>query len=335
MISRAALSGEELKQRINSAKETRPPLIEGLIHEGSVIMTSSEPGAGKSVLTACIMAQASLALPVFGQLFVPRPLNCYYIPFERGAQEIEERFKHIQESIPIAYEHISINDSFMGMNVINERHADEIFSRIKSDADRCFGGKIDIIFLDPIISAVAGGIGNEDRASMLTRFTTRLQVAFGCALWMNHHTTKDTYTSDGSKIEKDDPFYGSQYLKAHCTGGFFMQRRAADAGPVLTCKKDSHSCLLPKIELIYEPETYTVFMQGLGKSIPAKDRLLMAYRTFRSANKTVTFREIQGCMMGVSDSHLRDLLRTPPFNTAFKMISSNGSNTLYKPEAEI
>ena len=333
MSARPSYFGDELKGRVNTSRESRPPLIEGLVHERSVIMNSSDPGVGKSTVTACIMAQSSIGIPVFGQLFVPRPLIHYYIPFERGSQEIEERFKHIQTVIPLDYNNIYVNEKFMGMNVINERHADEIIGNIRHDLGE---RKVSIIWLDPIYPAVSGGLSTDEKASQFTRFSTRLQVEFDCAIFMNHHTVKDSYSSEtGTRITKNDPFYGSQWLKAHCTGGFYMKRDVGEGGPTLINKKDSHSCLLPKIVLEYEPETYTVFMKGVDKNIPAKDRLLMVYRTFKSTNKTVNFREIQGCMMGVSDSHLRELLRTPPFNTAFKKDNSIGMNTLYTPTEEI
>ena len=333
MPERSAYTGSDLRSRILATKESRPPIIEGLVHERSVIMNSSDPGVGKSTINAVIMAQSSIGLPVFGQLFVPKPVVSYYIPFERGSQEIEERFKHIQNSIPIEYDNIYVNEKFMGLNVIESRHAEDIIMNIRNDIKE---RHIDIIYLDPIYQSIAGGLSNDDKASLFTRFSTRLQVEFNCAIFMSHHTVKDSYSSEtGSKIEKDDPFYGSQWLKAHCTGGFYMKRGPKDAGPVMLCKKDSHSCLLPQINLIYEPENYTVFMQGIDKTIPAKDRLLMVYRTLKSTNKTVTFREIQGCMMGVSDSHLRALIGHPPFNTAFKKLSTNGFNTLYKPEVDL
>lgn len=330
---RQAYHGQLLKTRIHATKESRPPIIEGLIHEKSVIMNSSDPGAGKSIVSAVIISQSSIGLPVFGQLFVPKPVVSYYIPFERGSQEIEERFKHIERSIPIEYDNIYVNENFMGMNVINDKHADEIIMNIKNDIGE---RKLDVIYLDSIYQSVAGGLSNDEKASLFTRFSTRLQVEFKCAIYMNHHTVKQSYASEtGFVIEKDDPFYGSQWLKAHCTGGYYMKRLKDSEGPQMLNKKDSHSCLLPQINLIYEPENYTVFMKGLDKTIPAKDRLLMSYRSFRKSLKTVTFREIQGCMMGVSDSHLRELLRTPPWTTAFERSKSIDGNTLYKPISDL
>jgi len=332
-LTRPAFSGEELRIKINSAPEKRTPLIEGLIYENSIVLNSADPGVGKSTLTACWMAQASAGLPVFGQLFVPRPLVIYYIPFERGTQEIEERFRHIQNVIPIEYDNIFLNEHFMGLNVINDAHADDIVRNIRNDIK---SRHIDVMVLDPIYQAVAGGLSTDEKASQFTRFSTRLQVEFKCSNWMNHHTVKDSYSSQsGAKIEKDDPFYGSQWLKAHCTAGYYMKRNPATGGVIMVNKKDSHSNLLHELPLCYEPETYTLFLKGIDNSVPVRDRLLMAYRSFKKAQKRVTFREIQGCLGGVSDSHLRNLLDTPPFDTAFTRVKSIGSNTLYVPEIDL
>ena len=330
-IRRPAINSEVLKSSVISSSEKRPPLIEGYVHENQSIMVSSDTGIGKSTITACWMAQASSGLPVFGGLFVPRPLIIYYIPFERGNQEIMERFKHIQEAVPVNYDNIYINDNFAGLNVTNDKHADEIVFNIHQDIGT---RHIDIIVLDPIYASVAGGLSTDEKASQFVRFSTRLMNEFKCSNMLLHHTSRDTYSSQtGQKIEKDDPFYGSMWLKAHCNGGFFLKRDGE--GTLMIKKKDSQGVLLNKIPLGYKPESYTVYLNGLDLSMQAKDRLLMAYRTFKNTNKKVTFSQISGCMMGVSDSHLRELLRTPPFNTAFKKHMSSGGNTLYEPVDEI
>lgn len=332
-VRRGAITSKILQENVVKSSEKRPPLIEGFIHENQSIMVSSDTGIGKSTVTACWMSEASAGLPVFGCLFVPRPLIIYYIPFERGNQEIMERFKHIQEVIPINYENIYINDNFAGLNVTNDKHADEIITNIHEDIGE---RHIDVIVLDPIYASVAGGLSTDEKASQFVRFSTRLMTEFKCSNKLLHHTSRDTYSSQtGVKIEKDDPFYGSMWLKAHCNGGFFLKKNPATDGTVMINKKDSQGVLLDKIPLGYKPESYTVFLKGLDLSMLAKDRLLMAYRTFKKSNKKVTFAQIQGCMMGVSDSHLRELLRTPPFLTAFKKHISIGDNTLYEPLVEL
>lgn len=319
-----------LEEKVAQSEDARPPLIAGFIHEGSVILVSAEPGVGKSTIAACWMAQASSGLPVFGQLFVPRPLVIYYIPFERGAEEIAERFRYIQNSVKINWDNLYVNPNFAGFNVNKDSHADEIIGTIRHDLA---GRHADIIVLDPIYAAVPGGLSKDEAATQFTRFSSRLQAEFGCANYLNHHTSRDKYTDTGDKVERDDPFYGSQWLKAHCTGGFLLKRISEN--PVLLNKKDNHSCLMKSIPLQYDPADYTVYMAEStdgGTSMTHHDRLLMLYRTLYTQGKeSITFAQIQRCLMGVSHSHLRRLMRHPPFSTAFSVAKSNGKASLYTP----
>lgn len=332
-MSKSGLTGKPLHDAINANPASRIALIEGLLYENSVLMVSADPGLGKSTIVACAMAQASAGLPVFGYLTVPRPILTYYIPFERGSQEILERLKHMASVIPMDYENIILNENFMGLNVIDSKHADLIIEIIHKDIG---SRKLDLIVLDPIYSAVSGGLSSDEKASMFTRFSTRLQAEFHCSNWLNHHTVKTSYTSTtGEPIEKSDPFYGSQWLKAHCTAAYYMKENPKIEGVSLINKKDSHGNLLKEIPLTFEPETYTSFMPAATMETPVKDRLLMFYRTIKKSNKSVTFGEIKGCLMGVSHSHLRRVLETPPYNTAFTKSKSIGKSTLYTPTADL
>src|SRR3990167_6813869 len=125
-----ALTGEVLKTALNEINPERKALIEGFLYERSILMISADPGAGKSTLTAQAIAQMSCGLPVFGCLFVPRPIQCYYISFERGREEILERLKVMQDIIPMDFSNIYINDSFIGYNVLDLTHADFIINSI-------------------------------------------------------------------------------------------------------------------------------------------------------------------------------------------------------------
>lgn len=332
IIRKPSITGDSIKQAVLSSEEKRPPLVEGLIHDNQSIMISSDTGAGKSTIIACMMAQASSGFPVFSQLFCPRPLVIYYIPFERGIQEITERFKHLEEAIPINYNNIYLNENFTGMNVINDKHADDIILNISKDLD---SRKVDIIIIDPIYASVAGGLSTDEKASQFTRFSTRIMAEFKCSNLLIHHTSRDVYSVQGKRIDKDDPFYGSIWLKAHCNGGFYMKRTQETEGVTLFNKKDSQSVLLSKIPLKYCADSGSVFINGLDLSMPAKDRLLMAYRTFYRMKKIVTFAQIKGCVEGVSDGHLRALLRTPPFDKCFNKSIRNGESTLYTPTMDI
>lgn len=323
------LTGHALDLAINKTADERPALIEGFLYEQSVLMVSADPGCGKSTVVACAIAQMSAGLPVFNQLHVPKPVFSYYIPFERGAQEIEERFKQMRHTIPMDFNNIAVNENFVGYNVVNDNHADEMIFNIRKDCEH-HGGRPDLIIMDPIYAAVSGGLSTDEKASQFVRFSARLVKEFHCSIWMNHHTVKTSYDGEGRAVQKDDPFYGSQWLKAHCTAAYYMKRDEKD-GVVMFKKKDSHGNLISKIPLAYDPDTYSSFIEGdFENALPAKDRAISFLRICRKNKKTFTFREFEGCLQGISTSRARVLLNTPPIAESITKHKSLGSATLYE-----
>ena len=329
-----ALTGPVLDEAVANTGLTRQALVEGLLYEHSVLLVSADAGIGKSTIVANVIAQASLGLPVFQALHVPHPLLCYYIPFERGSEEIRERLKHIQSAIPYNSENIRIfeNPDFATPNLYDSR--DQAFL-LHSIAKDCPDRPPDIVFYDPIYQAVAGGLSNEDRVSVFIRFNVQLMAKFGCATWLNHHTGKTTYASDGAVIEKDDPYYGSSYLRNHCTGSYYLKKNPEADGTILLRKKDNLDLLLKKIVLHYEPETYTSYIKDSLAGLSAADRLKVVLRQYKAEQKTFTFRQIEGCVSGVTTSYLRRLLYTPPFSTCLQKSKSLGQANLYTVEGEI
>ena len=328
-----AVSGESLKLELIKTPESRKPIIEGFLYEHSALMLSSDPGLGKSTVVISAFAQLSCGLPVWGELYVPRPMKCYYIPFERGLQEAAERLKHIVEVVPINFDNLFINENFIGLNVNESKHADFIMKVISQD---CL--KPDVIAIDPIYASVAGGLSTDEKASMFCRFSTRLQHEFGCSVWLNHHTVKQQPNKDGNMILRPDPFYGSQWLKAHVTASYYL-KDGTDNGVILENKKDSHGNLRKKIVLGYNAENYTNYAIGIESSVTQKERGIMFLRTCYATKKQFTFKQFKEAVMGytegVSDSHPRELLRTPPFVDIIHKHKSIGGSTLYEILSEI
>lgn len=327
-ILRRGVTGVQLRDEIHSTPPERNPLVEGLLYEKSVLMTTADPAIGKSTIMACAIAQMSAGLPVFGFLDVPRPLRCYYVPFERGRHEIQERFRLLESVIPMQYDYITINDNFIGMDVTNPDHADEIIATMKED---CPLG-IDVFFGDPMYACVRGGLSNDEKASQVTAFSARIVHEFGCSNWWNHHNVKQTYASDGSPINKADPFYGSIWLKAHATAAYYMGR-SENGGTILEQKKDSIGSCLNQIILDYDPDTHLCRAVNLQESGMIKDRSLVFCRRMFHEKKPFTFKQflvaLGGVHSGVSTSYARKLLCTPPLVDNLTKSISNGGATLY------
>ena len=324
-----SLTGQSLKDALNEIHPERKALIEGFLYERSILMMSADPGAGKSTITAQAIAQMSCGLPVFGCLFVPRPIKCYYLSFERGREEILERLKVMQDIIPMDFSNIYINDSFIGYNVLDISHADFIIKAINHD---CMNP--DVVFIDPIYASVAGGLSSDEKASQFCRFSARLQSVIGCSNWLNHHTTKESYASDGAVIEKSDPFYGSQWLKAHCTAAYYLKRK--DGGTTLINKKDSQNNLLKKVVLEYNAEDYISFIDQKNVSIPAIDRLKTFLRTkWKSDDRTFFYDQLEACMQPLSTARLRELTSHAWFKEAVSITKSVGKKSTYNVQKDV
>jgi len=322
-----ALTGPTLDTEIEQASQSRTALIEGLLYEKSTILTSADAGVGKSTILANIIAQASAGLPVFNVLHVPKPILCYYIPFERGKDEITERLKHIRTAVPFDSSniHVFYNKTFFP-DLYHIEDQNFLIESIKRD---CGERAPDLVAYDPIYQAVSGGLSNEDKVSVLIRFNVRLMETFECATWLNHHTVKPGQDPHGNRIERDDPYYGSSYLKNHCTGAYYLKKNPEADGTIMTCKKDNLDLLLKKITLYYQPESYTSYMKDEMKGILKIDRLKIVLRQYKTLNKTFTYRQLEGCLQGVSTSYLRNLLSIAPFTEVVTRDKSNPDNTLY------
>ena len=323
-----AISGNNLLEEIIKSHIERPALIEGFLHEHSSLMLAADPGVGKSVLMICAFAQASAGLPVFNKLMCSRPLRCYYIPFERGMQEAIERLKCMKEVVPFDYDNLFINENFVGLDVTNSKHADLIIKIIQQD---CPEG-VDIVGIDPIYASVSGGLSTDEKASSFCRFSARLQQTLKCSVWLNHHTVKQQVDQAGKTIERSDPFYGSQWLKAHVTASYHMKQ--SKDGILLENKKDSHGNLIKKINLGYNQEFYTCYAVNVEDVVVKKDRALVFLRTCFQVGKSFYFSEffdaLGGVNQGVSTTYARRLLCTPPLFESIIRHKTNGERTLYE-----
>lgn len=327
MTPKPALTGETLRLALNKEVDSREALIEGFLYQRSILMVASDPGLGKSVVTIVALAQLSAGVPVFGALNVPKPRKCYYIPMERSAEESLERLKLLQNIIPVNFDNIFIDDQLIGINLLRDEHVDFTIMRIKEQCPNP-----DVVVIDPIYAAVGGGLSGDKEASAFCRFSARLQAELGCANWLNHHTHRKRYsTSDGRQIDEDDPFYGSQWLKAHCTAAYILKSsNKTEGGVVLENKKNSHGQLIKTIPLGFDPETYNVFAEHMEGSLNHWDRALAYARTCRATSKMFTFSDFLVALPGVSHAHARRLLMRHPLVDSIKKHKVLGKPTLYE-----
>lgn len=280
-------TGKELSNIINSPLPIRNPLIEQLFYEHSVLMIYSDPGIGKSIITLCAMLQAASGHDVFGHFQSRENLKIYYCLGERDICEPAERIQLMQRSIKnINYDNIFIDDNTVGIDVLKERDEKELFDRIERNCPNP-----DIVVLDPIYCMVGGALDSSEKATRFATFSSRLQKRFHCANWLTNHTVKSTYEIIGGRKEKKyDPFFGSQFLKAHITLMYHVTRR--DKSTVIFQRtKDNHEVGLPLFALNFDLETYTLSYNHPASEPTAKDKAYMFIEACKKSNKRFTFQQ--------------------------------------------
>ncbi len=316
------LTGKLLQEKL-SQEITHEPLIDGLLYRHASLMIYAQPSIGKSVISIQVAMQLSSGLPVFGALNVSAPRKVWYIQMERPDIESLERIKFMMDTIPINYDNFVLDTELQKLNFLNENHLRQILERGQSI-------NAEVVFIDPLYG-IATGLSKDEVASNLTKVLTILKSTLGVTIWINHHVVKDSYDREGGKIERDDPFYGSQWLKAHVTGAYNIEK--SDDGTLWSCKKDSHSNLLKKLTLAFDDETYISTMQS--DSLNYEDRLKLYLNSkFRSSNRTFQFRE---CMktLGCRNDTLRRALRKSSFLSALIKLKSDGKSTIYEVKSEV
>jgi hypothetical protein len=312
------LTGDELERRLKE-KIIHIPFAEGFLYKNASLMISSQPGIGKSLLSIQAAYELSLGMPLFGALGVPHPIRVWYIQMERPDIESLERLQSMRGDATAPLTNLFLDCELQALNFLNPEHFKAILNRGRSI-------RPDLIIIDPLYG-IATGLSKDEVGSSVAKLLTILKKTLGCALWINHHTTKFLYEIiDGKKISKDDPFYGAQWLKAHVTGSYFSEQ--FDGGLKLTCKKDSHSILLKEIVTSFDHDTYLSNVKVENMIIWDRYKLFLTSVKL-SGRKTYTFDEARA-NLGCTLTPLRELHRTPLFNTYVKVLKNKGSKTLYE-----
>lgn len=317
----AALTGDVLLEEIHKAKDQRKALVEGFIYDKTIMMVAAPPGVGKSTISAQVAVEIAAGLPVFGAFKTIRPLKVLYCQNERPMLEFLERAEVISRTYPITKENLTITDSYKLFNLLKEDHLDMFCKTVQRD---CPG--VEVIFLDPIYPLVTGGLSKDEPASAFVKAMSMLQHYTGATLWLNHHTTKPTQDRDGYAIEKDDPYYGSSWLKACVTGSYAMKENK-NGGVSLHLKKDNYSCLHKTIHLEYDGSTELSHVPN--DLLPLAEKLKSYLKLKEVDGKEFSFNDMRG-VLECDIRALRRCLANPEIQVALEVVSNKKNKNYYK-----
>ena len=319
------LNGVPLRQALAERLTERPTLIEGLLYDKSVLLLAADAGAGKSTLLTQLAAQASLGQPVFGQFACPDPLRFYYLMSERDEWEPIDRLRRMEASVPFNVDRLIIDAKCVGLNLTRASHRVAILNRIKHAWP-------DVVAIDPIYGFFEGGLSGEDSALLLGRFTTAILkcVDHPIAVIWGHHNVKNSKQPDGMGgwQEKSNPFYGSQFLKAHCTGYYDITQEKS--GTHWRRKKDTYGLLQPDFRLAFDVETNLSHAEATkdGRPPDKRDAFRLFLQSKHKVSQPFTAQEAM-TSIGMTYRYFLLLSKDPDFAPMLRAVKPAGQVTSY------
>lgn len=314
------LSGQALIAELTKSREPRKALAEGFVYEKTINMICAEPGAGKSTLTTQIALEMASGFPVFGHFRCVKPFKVLYAQNERDMLETFERLEVMKKVVPIKAENLYITDELQKLNLLKDADIKRLLDWAKNNIPNP-----DIIFLDPIYTLVSGGLKEDVPACAFIHAMNALHKQTGAVMWYGHHTSRQTYDTAGQKVNKDDPFYGSQWLKAHVTSYYHV--KSAETGTHLLKKKDNYD-LQPK-ELYLEFNSETQLSHVPYDNLPALERVKKYLDSKGIDGQTFYFKDVvESCK--ISTRAAREVFCTAEIRGRVSIVSSNRNRHLYR-----
>lgn len=253
---------------MNTTPADVPFLVEDLVTEKAIIQFYGEGGVGKSTLSRCAAMAMAAGAPVWNHYLPVRPLRVFYLVAEGDAREAVIHLRRMRVHIPLNPDNLFLSDAFAGtMNVLEEAQANQLILAIAEETD----DKVDVIFLDPIYPLVSGGLAEERSNAAFARYLIRLRNRFNCAIWLNHHTTRNQLTSKGDETKRAKNYYGSVWLANACTAMYSIEE--LENGRHLNCKKDRFTQLDANITLIYKPDSDTMAWKEQPVDATKRDKI--------------------------------------------------------------
>ena len=234
---------------------------------------------------------------------------------ERDFWEPADRLAQMEKSIPIQWDNLAVDAECVGLNLRREPHRVAVLKRLASF-------KPDIVEIDPIYSFFEGGLGGDELATLIGRFSSQIQVQIGASVIFGHHTVKNPKqpSGDGQWVDRPYLFYGSQFIRAHVTGYYDITPN--NGGTLWQCKKDTYGVLRSSVHLRYDQVTQLSHSQVVG----TPDQKQEQFRQFLHGCfvKKHPFQSDEVVkLLHCTPRYLRLLINNPTFAPCLRLVSSN------------
>lgn len=312
------LTGFDLHNFLENPLIGQDAIVEGLIFKDTINIFYSEPACGKSVIAVNMLASMSCGALVFGYLPMRKPVRCSYLQLEGSRDEQLGRFKEMLTEIPANLDNICWHTS--PIFVENSFSQQEMFKELKFF-------KPEVIFIDSFYCLTSKGLSSEEGFLPVRQMIRMIRDLTGATIIILHHSSKIQYEG-GVKVEKDDPFLGSQYLKAFADFMLYMKRTGENKVVMKTTKAQRNNEGVKQITLQFNKINWIV------KAVPEEtcksavgevcDYLHKAFKKEKSVTSDMILKET-----GLTKRHIRRMKNDGHFNHLCWFEETDGKSTLW------
>jgi RecA-family ATPase len=313
------LTGFDLHEYLNNPLIGQEAIVEGLIFKDTINIFYSEPACGKSVIAVNMLASMSSGSNVFGHFPMKRPVKCSYLQLEGSRDEQLGRFKEMMNEIKVNLEYICWHDS--PISVENLHFQQEMFTELKEFAP-------EVIFIDSFYCLTSKGLSTEEGFLSVRQLVKQIKDLTGATIIILHHSAKPQYEA-GKVVKKDDPFLGSQYLKAFAD--FMAHLKRDDQGRVImkTTKAQRNNEGVKQIVLSFNKVNWTVTAIPDETCKSAVGDIIDYLKSAFKKNQDVTYDNIVK-NTSYTKRHIRRLKNDGYFNDLCEFVEADGLATVWK-----
>lgn len=242
------MTGDRLKRELDNPILGQEAIVEGLIFKDTINLFYSDPGAGKSVIAVNMLASMSGGWPVFGMFPMKRFARCSYLQLEGSKDEQLGRLKEMIDEIPIDHQNIAWHTC--PLSVESNQSQQQIFKELHEY-------KPEVIFIDSFYCLTSRGLSKEEGFLPVRQLIKQIKDKTGATIIILHHSQKPQY-HDGKVLEKDDPFLGSQYLRAFVDMMIHCKRQGENKVILKVTKASRNNEGIKQIALDFDKLNWTV-----------------------------------------------------------------------------
>jgi hypothetical protein len=321
-VEKEYLTGFELLNYLKNPLLGQEAIVEGIIFKNTVNIFYSDPGVGKTVIGINMLASMSAGFPVFGYFPMKRFAKCSYLQLEGSKEENLGRLKELHSEISFDCHNIAWHSN--PVFVENEDSQETMFKELQEFQP-------EVIFIDSFYCMTSKGLSKDEGFLPARQLVQRIKSNTGAAIIIFHHSTKPQHDQLGAEVEKEDPFMGSQYLKAFADMMVRIKRAGDNKVLMKVTKASRNNEGVREIALRFNKINWTVLAIPEETTQSAIGEIIKYLKKEFAKGSEVTIDMIVKAT-SYTKRHIRRLRNDGHFNHIADFKESDGKSTVWLPK---